>query len=204
MRVVLLALLTFLAGCGGCASIPQAGDGAVSLDMGDGTCSGTAVGRYTILTAAHCFGSDTGEMTVDGVLVGYRVAARDGSDHALVYVSAAQKATARVAALPKPGSLVRLLGNPQGLPDLWRRGEFAGVWKVPACPVFKQTPGCEINLFDMNVTEGDSGAGIFDERGRLVAVLSGGLKIPERTGVMWGMVITLPLAFTTEQWALVK
>lgn len=204
MRFVALLVLALIAGCTGCVSLPAPGKGAVSLKMGEGSCSGTAVGRYTILTAAHCLKDEAGVIGVDGVDVGYAVLAQDGNDHALVRVSKRQVRYSRIAKMPRPGSPVVLLGNPQGLQDLWRRGIYSGELEVPGCPAFSTRAPCKLLLLDMNSTEGDSGAGVFDERGMLVGVITGGLKYRERSGHLWGMTVTLPLAFTKEQWEQVR
>src|SRR3954464_10271584 len=90
MRILVLALLALVAGCGGCASTPHyalAQAGARLVWPHDHTCSGTAVGPHTLLSAAHWFEDKTGWMLVNDVRADYKVVADDGNDHVLVRVS---------------------------------------------------------------------------------------------------------------------
>lgn len=71
----------------GCATTPVATmqKVAVKLDMDDGHCSGTVVGRHVILTAEHCM-MGTKTLLVDGKQVEVRRIILDHHDHALVVV----------------------------------------------------------------------------------------------------------------------
>ena len=60
---MMLALGLFAAS--GCAAQPpyeRVHPATFQLGVPGGTCSGTAVGWYTILTAAHCFHDDAGKV----------------------------------------------------------------------------------------------------------------------------------------------
>ena len=65
----------------------------LALGVPGGSCSGTAVGYYTILTAAHCFHDDSGKavkpatVTANGELCEVWRMVDDGSDHVLLTVS---------------------------------------------------------------------------------------------------------------------
>lgn len=197
MKAALLLALCLIAGCSGCASIPQARpeySAAVRLDFDGGNCSGTAVGEYLILTAAHCFGSTEGALSVNGVRAAYVVAANDGFDHVLVKVTARQSRVARVGKRPKAGSQVLIMGNPLGWSNLLRVGRVAG--SITAECLAPIEGDCDTILLDLNTAGGDSGAGYFNKSGEVVGVHSG-----TYTYGIWKLAFCYPLAFTAEQWS---
>lgn len=197
LLLILLALLA-AAGCSGCASIPPARSeysAAVRLDFAAGNCSGTAVGEYLILSAAHCFrGADVGSMLVNGVQSAYIVAVNDGRDHVLVKVTARQKVIARIGPRAKRGDQLLIIGNPLGWSGMLRMGRVAGYLQTECLAPIEGE--CETMLMDMNTAGGDSGSGYFNSRGEVVGVHSGTYSYG-----IWKLSFSYPLRFTAEQWA---
>lgn len=186
---LLIALLT--AGCGGCASVPDyaaAKPAAVRLVFPGGVCSGTAVERYTILTARHCIKAYAGEITVSGVDAAYVVLADDANDHVLIRVTAKQRKWAVIGPKPEQGAVVFVHGNPASYPDLLRVGHVAGWFEGDM-------------LIDCNNWYGDSGAGVFDAEGRVVGTVNSMFPWPNQG---WRLTRINAMKFTPEQWALVK
>lgn len=197
MKTLALLLALFTAGCGGCASIPEARSeyrAAVRLDFQDGNCSGTAVAEYVILSAAHCFrNADIGSMLVNGEKAAYVVAANDGRDHVLVKVTARQRVIARIGKRPKRGDQLLILGNPLGWSNLLRVGRVAGYADVTCLAPIQGE--CEAMMVDLNTAGGDSGSGYFNRSGEVVGVHSGTYSYGP-----WKLAFGYPLQFTAEQW----
>lgn len=160
MRYFLLPLL-FLAGCGGCASLPFEGvkPEIARLEMMPGVCSATYIGPTTILTARHCIAEDAGVVKIDGERAGYALLADDKHDHVMLRVTARRSRWAFQADKPKVGDEVFKRGNPAGLNDILTVGRVAG-WDTGRMYV------------DITCYKGDSGAALFDKRGRIVGVVS--------------------------------
>jgi S1-C subfamily serine protease len=99
-----------------------------------------------------------------------------------------------------------VLGNPHGFRRVYREGIVAAANELPECPEFTPTitqrKGCVVLLFQMSLGQGDSGAGYFDDKGRLVAVHSAAAPIAIADEDDWyaTLPMALPLAFTDEQW----
>lgn len=180
-----LALLLLLCGC------THAGDlrpVALRLTLeGGGHCSGTAVGPQLVLTASHCL--DVGRIVAidDREAYALRVI-HDGRDHALVRVSVTFRRWAALGPAMQQGDRVRWIGNPAGEPDMYREGYVVRAHTDEV-------------LIDGPSFAGDSGAGLFDSRGRLVGVLLGGKWWQSRGGAVFAVTLAYPLAFTPEQWA---
>lgn len=160
MKILFLALA--LTGCG-CSTLPP--DDAVRettlrLEFKDGICSGTAIGPDLILTAEHCV-EDAELLAVNGTLVAAEVVKVDKArDMATVRVAGVR--LARWATLgPKPavGARVSWVGNPGPMRHLYREGYVAGHERGYL-------------LLDVEGFFGDSGSGVMDSEGRLVAVVS--------------------------------
>lgn len=165
MKFTLLLALLLTAGCsGGCASVPdydEAKTVVTRLEFPSGSvCSGTAISKTAILSAAHCFKVDEGEMTLNGKQVKFKVVANDGFDHVLVTVDKPFTEWARMSARkPAQGDVVFVHGNPNGLKDLLRVGRVAG-WNG------------DVMALDLLGWFGDSGAAVWNEDGRIVGVVS--------------------------------
>jgi hypothetical protein len=186
MRTILALLLLTLAGCAEART-----HYSVALDLGKGKCSATVVGPDILLSAAHCF--DAGRLTaIDGVPAYALEMVRDGRDHVLVRVNVRFTSWAVMGPQPKVGDRLTLHGNIWGIGLMYREGVVAGEATPEPCP-FKFA-ACDLILVDMTTDGGDSGAGYYDSRGRVVGVHTGVLSMRNSLAVI------LPLAFTDENW----
>lgn len=151
-----------------------------------GVCSATAVGQRTLLTANHCLKPGQNVLIVDGTLVGILHIERDGKDHALVVVTITFPHVAKIAAAPVQGDKVRWYGQPMGLEQVYGEGLIVG-----------EHQGRQ--LIDGQIWMGCSGAGLLNDRGEVVGVISGilGQEI-FKLGWAW------PLRFSDKQWGAVK
>jgi hypothetical protein len=185
-----LAVIWSLLAFAGCATKPieTMHRTAVHLQFSDGSCSGTVVGKQTILTAEHCLDGG-GDVLVDGVKVKIYNVERDGKDHALLLTDHLFPQAAVVAAEPPQGTSVYVLGNPGDLVNIYRQGYIAG---------YKDVHGLHVTLYDLNGFYGDSGAGIFDSEGRLVGVIS--VLYQQVSDGYMKVMGSFGLAFTPEQW----
>lgn len=198
------ALLVFLAGCSGCASVSgskQLEPVALLIEMERGTCSATVVGPHTIITAAHCaLGGPL--LRVGGRPVKILHTEVDGNDHILVKLDVTFSRWAQVSK-PVVGETVRMLGNPAELRQVYRVGIVSAI-NAAACPPFRTItpkPTCETIVFQLTTGGGDSGAGYFDEDGRLVAVHSASYPIGRAGEDTYSTVpVAFALAFSPEQW----
>ena len=177
-------LLVLLAGCG-CAGLPFDGvkPATARLDLHGGVCSATYIGPATILTARHCIATDAGTFNIDGERAGYALLADDKQDHVMLRVTVRRRVWAHMGPDPRSGDQVFKRGNPLGLHDILIVGRIAG----------KDGKNLLISAVGY---KGDSGAGVFDRRGRLVAVVSalGGRDA-------FYLLIAFPLEFTEKDWA---
>ena len=136
-------------------------------------CSATAIGPHALLTATHC------ELGVDVVAVDDPETAikilrivRDGSDHTIYYLDTTFPVYAPInTTLPEAGDDVFMIGGPAAFTAVFRRGYVA---KVETTGFFERQT---IVLYDMNGFHGDSGAGIFNDSGELIGVLSAGITL---------------------------
>ncbi len=155
-----------------------------SLEVnGELHCSATAVGEHTILTADHCFPVDEAlTFKIGGREAKASKFARDGNDHVLILVDIAFRSKAKFASSPlRKTDRVFYYGNP-GIRQLYRAGVVSGY------------DGNGVVL-DINGWHGDSGAAVFNERGRISSAVSEGYM----AGV-FKLVIVYPIAFTEEQY----
>jgi hypothetical protein len=153
-----------------------------------GHCSGTAVGPHTVLTAQHCFkdgnlirvGNDEYPTHILAALV-------DGRDH-VIYLTDRDFATwatidQRSLVAKEP---IHFWGAPGGNNDVYRTGYFRKM--APVEDVDKNFP---FQNFILPTFPGDSGSGLFDANGSIVAVIS---MADESAGEY-----SLPLNFTDGQ-----
>lgn len=177
MKFALATMFALLSGCAWQARGPV----PLLLTFADGTCSATAIAPHAILTATHCF--NNGEAPQSPTVV-RRL--DDGNDHTLLIVADDLGASARFAEMPKPGTIVHILGNPGDLRALYAEGTVAGTYNGNA-------------LLNLPIFYGDSGAAVFDGNGRIVGMVSG-IRVLAGGGVIvqWGE--AKPFKFTAAQW----
>lgn len=183
-------LLVFLAGCSGCMSSPRdwdIQDSALALEFEMGWCSGTAVGKYTLLTATHCLGAGALQK-VNGKPVKALRHVDDGNDHTLLVVDKPFKSWSRMGRKPVQTQRVRVLGTPAGNEDVYREGYVA---RVRDDEVWLMIPGFG----------GDSGGALFDDSGKIAAVVSAGRTwVDPRSGAVFTVVVAFPVKFSEKQW----
>lgn len=175
---LLLAASVAIAGCQSTRTMEQTAKAStLHLGLTDGNCSGTSIGPRMILSATHCF--QTGHLlTVNDMPVNVESFRDDGADHRVLVLDIDFQPYARMGKPPVQGEPVFMYGNPLGMRDLLRRGYVSG----------QSDRG---HLLDLMVGGGDSGAGVFNDRGEVVGVIHGygaqdafhvGLMIPLAEG----------------------
>jgi V8-like Glu-specific endopeptidase len=161
-------------------------------------CAGTAVGPNVLLTADHCWqihapGKDERAqfVSIDGAKALPIVSnAPDGADHVLLEVKAGFKQW--VTPAPRvliTGEELSFYGYPQHLAKLFRRGYVMGS--------VTDDDG-EYAALDANTFFGDSGSGVFDSAGNLVAVVNDIYISDPKDGYVFHYVVLLPLKFTAQ------
>jgi hypothetical protein len=176
------------------------------LQIAGATCSGTIVAPSAILSAAHCFREEVDpilemfglrappkplptEMTVDGYKVYIETITFDESDHALVRVIFTFKDHATLAhQLPAVGGKVHYWGNAAKLNNTYREGYVTSYLHGDM-------------IMDVNGFFGDSGAGIFNEDGHVVGVVSY-LTYKKYEGLGFKLMGASPLEFTPLQYSM--
>lgn len=142
---------------------------------GTALCSATAVGPHALLTASHCE-EPTDKLSIQGekddadITIVDRI--RDGQDHTIYLLSGVTFKDFVVVDTQhklQQGEDVFFFGNPGAFYDLFRKGYYSGI--VQNDNPFSNAPAHL--MFDLNDWHGDSGSGIFDSNGDIVAVLSG-------------------------------
>lgn len=172
-------------------TVEKAHAATVRIDMNNGVCSGTVIGKRTILTATHCFKGAT-NFEVDGKPMQISNRIDDGNDHSIIYTDRVFSYRAKIADRElAQRDEVYMWGNPNGMRDMYRRGAVAGFEQ-------DERPGSvRLTLIDMNIFQGDSGAGLFNSKGEVCGVASGVLN-----NVMQGTyakyAVALPFAFKAE------
>jgi V8-like Glu-specific endopeptidase len=186
--VALVAVLTVI-GCATPGKIAlRVHSTAVRLVMDDGSCSGTIIGPHAILSATHCF-TATRSLAVDDRPVTVTGVVSDGRDHTIVYVTQLFRDFAVVAGEPQQTEEVFVFGNPGGLQDMYRVGYVAGTI---------DSDSIKVTLYDLNGYFGDSGSGVFDSSGHLVAVISQ-IIYESQGGASQKYMASFPLHFTATQ-----
>lgn len=186
-----LALLAVVVTASCASALTGIQDVSLRIEMENGgVCSATAVGKRLLLTAEHCL-DGTRIVAINGREAYALKIVRDGKDHALVRVTERFNRWARMGQAPEQGERVRWIGQPAGMERIYREGSVAG-----------ENSGH--TLIDAQAYGGDSGSGLFDERGRVVGVLSGMRRWQNRQGFSMQLVVAFPLQFTAEQWRAVQ
>jgi hypothetical protein len=142
------------------------------------------VAKQVLLTAAHC---DRPALWVEGTELVILRKEKDSGDHMLLRVQREFKYVARLGPAVEQGDQVFVWGNPERLGLLLRLGHYVGD---------TLSSGKAVQLYDLSASFGDSGAAIYDKRGRLVGVVS---LIYQRTAHLH-LMGAFPLDFTKEQW----
>ena len=182
MKWLLLPLL--LVSCGA-----HTEPASVRLEFGTGLCTGTVVAPHTILSAEHCL--QGGDLTaVNGVETHAVRVIRDGQDHILLTVDRNLGRGRIRVDTPRQGDTVHWVGNPAGVPNVLRRGYVAAVIEG-------------VTLIDAPGYGGDSGSGIFNDRGALIGVLSGSYTWRNESG-SFVLIRAMPLRFTQQDWKAVR
>lgn len=182
MRCFAVLLLIVLAGCA--QARPSTEQYTHRLGTQDGgLCSATAVGQRTLLTAKHCIKQTDSYVYLGGKRVGVTRIEVDGSDHALLWVDQRFRSWAQRGVSPKKGDPLHFYGNVDGLEQLYRAGYMSG-WYGGAF------------VLEIPCAKGDSGAGVFNEQGQLVSVVSA-----VYVGPIIRFCVAYPLALTPRQWA---
>lgn len=151
----------------------DARDVTVKISFVDGSssyCGATVIDkRGVIVTADHCIDSKIEMIRIDGSLTRVKQVISDVSDHTILVVNRKFDKAAVIAERPGVGTGVFIWGNSR-FDDLFRRGYVSGFYRV----FWPDGIGTHNNMvMDMMVGGGDSGSGIFDEKGRLVGVVTG-------------------------------
>ena len=183
-----LALLTVVVAVS-CASAMNGIQGTslrLEFDNG-GICSGTAVAANVVLSADHCWDDHARLLFINGKSANALDIERDGNDHVLVRVNYRFTSWARMGPEPKQSDRVRWIGNPARLSSQYREGYVTG---------FSEG----MTLVSADVFGGDSGAGVFDERGRVVGVVSAMQRWQTHSGHQLQLMVMFPLEFTDKQW----
>jgi len=126
-------------------------------------CSSVRIDVNTILTAGHCF--DKGAPYVGQVfyygtqLATVEAFVLDDKDHVAIKINRTFPNWARFSKRPtEKGDVVSILGNPAGMPDVFRVGYIAG-----------HNSGW--TMMDINIAGGDSGSGVFNSQGKLIGTV---------------------------------
>jgi V8-like Glu-specific endopeptidase len=154
--------------------------------LDDVSCSATSVGPHALLTAGHCDGG-TDQLLVDGKKATIVQRIYDHQDHVIYVTSQTYSDYTPIDErdlIPDEGAY--MWGNPGHAKDIYRSGYFV--------KESKEDNGMILQIFVMPIFPGDSGSGVFDEHGKLIAVASLG----DRSAGM----ATFPLEFSPEQLAL--
>jgi hypothetical protein len=167
------------------------------LETAHSVCSGTGYAKHAIVTTKHCVVEGEKQIRFQGRLLNIIEVMDDGGENVIILTDGETNPGAIIGPDFKRGDRMKLVGNAMGLNQALRRGYIAG---------FTQGPDDRVAfLLDCRCWRGDSGAGVFDRKGRLVAVLYGA-HISEWQGrngypVEFAFAFAYPLRFTEAQWA---
>ena len=176
---------------------------AVKLDFADGSCSGTMIGPHQILSATHCFiESKAKSIKIDGVDADIVSEMDDGSDHSIITVNQNFASWAKVAPLPEIGEPIFSFGCPGEMKQQFRVGYVAARDKADMAEA-GITKKLNVTTFSLPIYFGDSGSGLFDAQGDLVAVVSA-LDWQGNGIVQYDEAAAFDLTFTPAQWQQVR
>ncbi len=194
------SVVMLFARCAHAASPPV----TARLTVDEATCSGTIVAPNAILSAKHCFKDEDpteifpgftilpkplpATMLVDGYRVYIIAIVFDDADHALVKTDVTFKDFAKITKQPDVGAHVHYWGNPAGINNVYREGYVTSYVRGSM-------------VMDVNGFFGDSGAGIFDETGRVVGVMSY-IGVQQHSGMTFRLMGSYPLDFTPLQYVM--
>ena len=139
---------------------PKDRKSSVRIVTGSGICSATKIAPKVLLSASHCFHTETKILIVgDKPAIVVHIVA-DDNDHALVLLDEiVLEDLAALGPAPKEGDSIHYWGNPYVFTMLLRRGYVSGFDNVNT-------------IYDINGYHGDSGAGVFNDKKQLVGVIS--------------------------------
>jgi len=163
MKYALLILLALVTGCSGCVGVPSRAelkDTALRLEFVDHICAGTKRGPHELSTAKHCVKGVSKLVLVNDQkveVVGWR---ETGPDSVIVSVRGVTFHNWPRTGVPHQGDKVFWWGQPLGAKFFYREGYVAGFLKDGGV------------IVDATICHGDSGSGIFNERGELVGIVS--------------------------------
>lgn len=192
-KLLVLALFVLsLIGCGTPPPRHQLKEAALRIELVDlGVCSGTAIGPHAVLTATHCF-EQAAPIKINDKLVTVSKRVDDDRDHTIIIVNVTFDYWAPLGATAEQGDKVTIYGNPAGKRDWMRVGIVAG---------YDQDDfGNALQVYDINGFFGDSGSGVFNSRGELVAVI-GVVIFEDSQGVPLKLMGAYAFHFTPQQWA---
>lgn len=148
-------------------------------------CSSTAVGLHTLLTAGHCISVNAKEIYIDNGLHYIKWVIPDGADHVLVNADITFSSYSSVVERdPEHNEVVYMWGNPGEARDTFRAGKYLNT-------EYDSDYDLTFNKWILPTFAGDSGAGLFDMKGNVIAVSTA--ADTSANGY------TLPLQFTKEQ-----
>lgn len=197
----ILAVVALLCG-GACQAQPpleRINKATFKIETGVGQCSGTAVGPHVLLTASHCVWDGLRMVDIGGNVVEVLSITRDGEDAVLLRVKHRFSSWMRIRRAPlRQGEDVFVVGNPNGLERMFRKGYVVGRMTLPTPQAFtREVKPMDTILMELEATGGDSGGGIFDGNGNIACVLSGGYVLRED---FFRLTRCHPFKFTAEQW----
>lgn len=134
------------------------------------SCSATAVGKHTLLTAAHCI-IGTSKIYIDkpDTQVDILSTVYDEQDHVLVGVDYTFDDVLPIdERAPEDKEHVRMFGYPgRSMDQVAREGHFARKQVI-------DLEGTEADIYVLPVYGGDSGSGIISDAGKIITVVSMG------------------------------
>ena len=161
-------------------------------------CSATAIGPHALLTATHCELPSEALYIRDAEGSPAEVVARirDGQDHTILLlkgVTFADYVTVDQKAIHVTDDIFTI-GNPGGWKDIYQKGYVAGILIDHSMEAAMGEGKPPELLIDIQAFPGESGAGIFNTDGVLVAVLSGD-EMQVHDGVSIDLGSAYPLSF---------